>query len=143
MHRQWFDGDAPRGHSDERNLDQSTVFDNRSWQTCRGSRDSVRVHHRHPCVGTRRGVARKPLIEPVDRRRFGGESTTNQTPTEMISDEEVIEAFRIGTLLDHERKFNTETLKTLCRGHGVGMTPRDLTEIESHADRTVIDDVRE
>ena len=92
------------------------------------------------------------LVDPVDWRRFSCEGATNQTSAEMVSDEDVtrfaivshqvVKTFRIGTPLDHERKINTDALKTFGCGHGVGMAARNLTKLRSHADRVVIDDVR-
>jgi hypothetical protein len=80
----------------------------------------------------------EPLIQPIHRRGFDGERATDQSTTEMVGDQNVtcfavmadqaVETLGVGALLHHESEIDSETLKTLGRSHGVGMTTRSLSQ---------------
>jgi hypothetical protein len=94
----------------------------------------------HPNIFPSAGgcIIGEPLIQSIHRWGFGGERATDQLTTEMVGDQnvacfavmadQVVETLGVGAHLHHESEIDSETLKTLGRSHGVGMTTQSLSQ---------------
>ena len=70
--------------------------------------------HADILVGTLRSIAGEPAVDPIDRRGFRCEGATENTTTEVVSQQHIarlaveadkgVVSYRIATLLDHESK---------------------------------------